>query len=162
MIDSVYSILDARKAMKKRKKRMMENSAETNPKNEDLAAQIKAITDGLYYMSETDAEIFPFVGKPAESVSAAEISGQIGAGKDLPIEEKNFADFFAPLVGVEDWYGDEENATVRKFEALKSLLEKNLKDLKVFKIGKIQIDIYIVGLDARNILTGVQTKAVET
>lgn len=140
----------------------MENSAETNEKNNDLAAQIKAVTDGLFYMSETDAEIVPFVGKTAMGVSAVEISGQIEASKDAPIEEKNFAEFFALLVAVEDWFGDEEKATVQKFEALKSLLEKNLKDLKVFKIGKIQIDIYVVGLDAQNVLTGVQTKAVET
>jgi len=45
---------------------------------------------------------------------------------------------------------------------LKILLEKKLKELKVFKIGKIQLDIYVVGLDAESNLTGIQTKAVET
>ncbi len=40
--------------------------------------------------------------------------------------------------------------------------EKNLRDLKVFKIGKIQIDVYVVGLDAEDNLLGIETKAVET
>lgn len=113
-------------------------------------------------MSETDAEILPFVGARAESVTAAAVLNQTETDKNSPIEEKDFSEFFAPLVAVEDWFGDEEKATVQKFEALKSLLEKNLRDLKFFKVGKVQIDIYIVGLDEQSILTGVQTKAVET
>ncbi len=40
--------------------------------------------------------------------------------------------------------------------------EKNLRNLKVFKVGKIQLDIYVVGLDAENRLLGIKTKAVET
>ncbi len=49
-----------------------------------------------------------------------------------------------------------------KVDARKNLLEANLRDLRVFKIGEIQIDIYVVGLDVENNLTGIQTKAVET
>ncbi len=45
---------------------------------------------------------------------------------------------------------------------MKDLLEKNLKDLKVFKVGKIQLDVYAVGLDAESNVIGIQTKAVET
>ncbi len=42
------------------------------------------------------------------------------------------------------------------------LLENNLKGLKVFKIGKIQLDVYVVGIDAEGKLTGIKTNAVET
>jgi hypothetical protein len=42
------------------------------------------------------------------------------------------------------------------------LLEENLADLTVFRIGSIRIDIYVVGLDADGNLAGIKTKAVET
>ena len=37
-----------------------------------------------------------------------------------------------------------------------------MKDLKVFKVGQIELDIYVVGLDSQGVLTGITTKAVET
>ena len=63
---------------------------------------------------------------------------------------------------MQDWFGDEETATANKFAELKKLLEDNLRYLKVFKIGKIELDIYIVGLDVESNLIGIKTKAVET
>lgn len=147
--------------MKKRKKKM-KNPVEANHKKIDLAARIKETADGLFYMSETDAEILPFSGKKAETISSAELLNQIEGKKDSHIEEKDFTEFFARLTEIQDWFGDEERAAAQKFDTLKNLLQNNLRDLKVFKIGEIQIDIYVVGLDAENTLTGIQTKAVET
>lgn len=147
--------------MRKRKKRM-KNSEDNKREKTDFAAQIKRITNDLYYISETDAEVAPFAGKEAEDVNAETILNQIEKPLDSPVEEKEFAAFFARLTETQDWFGDEEKATTRKFIDLKNLLEQNLKDLKVFKIGKVQLDIYVVGLDAENKLTGIQTKAVET
>ena len=95
-----------------------------------------------------------------ENVSAETLLQQLGR-KDS-VEERNFEDFFKRLTGMQEWFGEEEIATANKYSDLKELLLKNLKDIKVFKIGKIEVDIYIVGLDAENILNGVWTKAVET
>ncbi|HXG82908.1 MAG TPA: nuclease A inhibitor family protein [Pyrinomonadaceae bacterium] len=140
----------------------MRNSLETDSKKSELPAQIKKITDGLYYMSETDAEILPFTGKKTQSVTSQEVLNQSKSDSNAAIEEKDFTQFFARLVKIQDWFGDEEKATAAKFTELKNLLEKNLKDLKCFKIGQIQIDIYVVGIDAENNLMGIMTKAVET
>ena len=131
-------------------------------KENDLSEQIKKAAENLYYISETDAEILPFVGEPAETVTKEEVLKQTKSANDAPIEEKSFTEFFARLTKIQDWFGEEEKETAGKFAALKELLEKNLRDLKVFKLGKIQLDVYVVGLDAGNILTGIKTKAVET
>ncbi len=148
--------------MRKRKKRM-KNFEEVGSAKSDLSAQIKKAASNLYYTSETDAEITAFDGKKAEVVTAQELLSQIeSAEKSQPIEEKSSDEFFARLTEMQDWFGDEEKATAQKFADLKDLLEKNLKDVKVFRIGKVQIDIYVVGLDAEGNLKGIQTKAVET
>ncbi|MDQ6786140.1 MAG: nuclease A inhibitor family protein [Acidobacteriota bacterium] len=147
--------------MLKRKKKIKKPKA-MNSNETDLPSQIKKLTDGLYYISETDAEILPFVGKKSQAVTSEEIKNQIESADASQIEERDFTEFFARLTEIQDWFGEEEKATAQKFSDLKSLLEKNLKDLKVFKVGKIQIDIYVVGLDAASNLMGIKTKAVET
>lgn len=128
----------------------------------DLAAEIKGLVSGLYYLSETDSEIFLFAGGKAEAVTREIILSQTKSANDLPVEEREFEEFFSRLTKIEDWFGDEEKETAEKFMALKELLKKKLKKLKVFKIGSIELDIYVVGLDSEGFLTGINTKAVET
>lgn len=128
----------------------------------DLIAQITESAEGLFYISETDAEILPFAGASAEQVDREEMLKQINKPDDTAVEERTFSDFFARLTEIQDWYGDEEKENVKKFVRLKEVLENNVRDLKVFKIGKIELNVYVVGLDAENTFLGIQTKAVET
>lgn len=129
---------------------------------EELKRQIKKASEGLYYISETDAEILPFFGKQSQAVTKEEILRQTESETNAEVEERNFGEFFVRLTEIQDWFGDEEKATAQKFGELKDLLERNLRDLKVFKIGKVQLDVYAVGLDAESNLLGIKTKAVET
>ena len=132
-------------------------SAETN-----LSEQLGRAAEGLWYISETDAEIFPFTGSKAEAVTKENLLMQLGKSPETVVEERGFDEMFARFIRIEDWYGDEEKATAEKFAGLKSLMENNLTDLKVFKVGQIERDIYFVGLDKEGNLAGIQTKAVET
>lgn len=128
----------------------------------NLSEQIKTAAEGLWYISETDAEIFPFTGSKTETVTKENLLAQIGKPADAPVEERDFEQMFERFVKIQDWFGDEEKANAAKFAALKGLLENNLTDLKVFKVGRIELDIYFVGLDKEGNLAGIQTKAVET
>ena len=74
----------------------------------------------------------------------------------------NAEQFFARLTTENDWFGEKEKETARRFSALQKLLDENLRDLTVSKIGHIQLEIFVVGLDADNNLIGIKTKAVET
>jgi hypothetical protein len=130
--------------------------------DESLARQIRKIAEGLYYISETDAEVSPFTGTRADAATKENLLRQTGNKPDAPVEEREFAAFFTRLTKIEDWFGDEEKHSAAKFARLKELLESNLKDLKVFKVGRIEIDVYVVGLDSENRLAGIKTKAVET
>lgn len=142
--------------MSKKKKNKVEKQRSA------LVKEIEKLVSGLSYVSETDSEIFPFVGEKAEAVTKEIILTQTKNAADVAVEERNFEDFFSRLTKIEDWFGEEETEAARKFAVLKELLQKKLKDLKVFKIGEIELDVYAVGLDAENVLTGIKTKAVET
>lgn len=158
-----------RKKYEKSKEKTLKDSEEKNiakpnikADENNLAEKLKKTVEGLYYISETDAEISPFGGEKTEIVTKKEVLSQTKSAADSPVEERDFAEFFARLTEIQDWFGDEEKETAQKFARLKELLETNLNDLKVFKIGKIQLDVYVVGLDAEGKLTGIKTKAVET
>jgi hypothetical protein len=144
------------------KRRKKKNVIEEKIADTSIAELIEKAAEGLYYISETDAEILPFAGSKAESVTKEEFLKQTQNKSDVPVEERNFDDIFQRLTTISDWFGEEEKRKAEKFAELRDLLVKNLKDLKVFVIGKIQVDIYFVGLDAQGNLTGIQTKAVET
>jgi hypothetical protein len=146
--------------MPKRKK--MNEIKETKPKTDNFVEQIKKLSENLYYISETDAEITPFAGEKAAAVTKEELLRQTKSAADAPVEERDFAEIFARLTKIQDWFGDEEKETAAGFGKLKEFLEQNLKDLKVFKIGRIQLKVYFVGLDAEGRLMGIQTEAVET
>lgn len=130
--------------------------------SESLKARIEEIVSGLIYISETDADVEYFSAGTANEVTKEILVLKVSGAADKKISETNFEDFFEPLTKIEDWFGEEEKAYAEKFSALREILKANLKQLKVFKIGKIHLDIYIIGLDKGSILTGVKTKAVET
>jgi hypothetical protein len=137
---------------------MKKNDASENIFSE----QIKRLAGGLFYISETDAEIVPFEGAKADAVTAEEIFRQTGQPANTPVEERNFEEIFLRFTKIQDWFGEEETETARKFLELKNFLEQNLRDLKVFKVGRIQLKVYFVGLDSQSVLKGIQTEAVET
>lgn len=127
-----------------------------------LNEQIVEIVAGLTYLSETDAPINAFAGQSAVCVTAETLLLQIGRSTDVKIVENDFNDFFAPLIKIQKWFGEDERKMTEKFAQLKELLQTNLIGKKVFRIGKIDLDIFVVGLDSENILRGIQTKATET
>jgi hypothetical protein len=124
--------------------------------------KLEKMCKGLIYMSETDADFEVFVGDRVDSVTKEEILEQTKSSPNNLVEEKSFDEFFAKLTKIQDWFATEQKQMVAKFSELEKLLRENLISKKVFRIGKIQIDIYVVGLDAENKLVGVKTKAVET
>jgi hypothetical protein len=133
------------------------NAAENN-----FSDQVNRLAEGLFYISETDAAILSFEGGKAQTVSAGEILRQTAEPRETPVEERNFEEMFSRLTKIRDWFGEEETENARRFLRLKNFLEQNLRDMKVFKVGRIQLKIYFVGLDAEGFLKGIQTEAVET
>jgi hypothetical protein len=141
----------------------MQNYFQKNNKDADrLFHEIELACEGLIYVSETDAPVLAFVG-PAAVEATGEIILQQTEGKaDAPVEEVAFDTFFGRLTKIKDWFGEAEKENAAKFLDLQKLLEENLRDLKVFRIGAIRIDIYVVGITKDGRMRGVTTKAVET
>lgn len=125
-------------------------------------SKLRAACDGLIYTSETDSPVAAFAGSKTSVINRESILRQAGRKSEEQIEEIGFAEFFDRLTVEKHWFGAREISMAQKFFELEKLFEENLHDNKVFRVGRIQLDIYVVGIDKTGQLIGVTTKAVET
>lgn len=126
--------------------------------SETLFERLTSACEGLIYISETDAPIIPFV-QGVEGDGAAGYSSVTGTAN---VSEVNFDKFFDGLTSEREWFGEAEKNTAKRFGELKKVLEETLRDIRVFKVGEIRLDVYVIGIDGKGNLAGVQTVAVET
>ena len=130
---------------------------------EDLISSLHRLTDGLIFTSETDAPVEVIQGGDASTDSPASVLKRVRDNRaGEPIQEISFDEFFDRLAKIQEWYGTEERDRAIRYAQLRDLLTNSLRDLKVLRIGRVQIDIYVVGLNKKNELLGIKTKAVET
>src|SRR5687767_6450479 len=123
-------------------------------KSEELFIRIATACEGLVYVSETDAPVTPYAAPTTDSRLPDVILKHTGRPRDEHVEEVPFTDFFGRLTEIKDWYGERETDRAKKFLELQKLLEEDLGGLKVFRLGRIQIDIFAVGLDKNGLFMG--------
>ena len=130
--------------------------------NDDVIAVISRACDGLVYISETDAEVTPVDLGTADSIDVEIILQRAGMKVGTEVGEVDAEKFFTKLTAIKEQQSDAQKKRAKKFLALQQVLENNLRSLKVYRFGKIRIDILIVGLDDAGQILGVRTNAVET
>jgi len=126
-----------------------------------LIDELEGATRGLTYMSESDHpfEVFDW----GANEPTPEFLRRLGGGDaDAPVETQTPAEFFRAATSEPDWKGAEELALARRFQALLRLLEENLSDLKVFRVGTINMPVYVAGRTPSGVWLGVSTRVVET
>lgn len=115
-----------------------------------LLAILQKACKGLLFISETEAELTPFVWDAEPTPE--QLLKQAGAAKGTPIETMELPAFFR-AVSKED---------KPKFDALTKVLKENLSGIKVYKVGEVNLKVYIVGKTKDGKWAGVQTEVVET
>ncbi len=128
--------------------------------DEKLLEELREATRGLTFMSESD---YPFEVVRWEKEPTPEfLRGLTKEAADAPVETTTVADFFRVAASEAEWKNAELLAAAKKFQALQRLLEKNLKDVKVYRVGSVNVPVYIVGRGASGGWLGVSTRVVET
>ena len=82
--------------------------------------------------------------------------------KDSPVETVDLDYLFQNVAQEKEWHDEEQKQNVSKFKSLVETLKANLENLKVYRVGTIEIDVYIVGKTKQGELAGLATKVVET
>lgn len=119
-----------------------------------LQQEFTAAIQDLWWVSETDAPWTVDVWSDLTSLAATE-------AKTIELDS-----FFAPAIQIQDGYCEAEMAEVKRYQTLLQLLQQHCTHCQVYRVGHIEIDIYVVGqinapeIDAPWIV--LNTKAVET
>ena len=126
-----------------------------------LLDELREATRGLTFMSESDYpfEVFDW---GASAPTPESLRGLAGAGADAEVETRTAEEFFRVAASQPDWKGEGELAAARRFQALLRLLQENLADLTVFRVGTINIPVYVAGRAPSGSWLGVSTRVVET
>jgi Nuclease A inhibitor-like protein len=132
--------------------------------NISLKDEIISLSSDLMYPSESDEKIeyFEMEISTDENFSLANFRIYNGIKPEIEIEEIDFDKFFTPLVKTEDWFGEDEKRWAEESLKLKQLLSEKLKDVKIYKVGKIEIDVYLFGKSGDCKWEGLKTKFIET
>jgi hypothetical protein len=131
-----------------------------------LRAVLTEASEALYYPSESD-EPFEYVEltfpPEAEPLSERSVAEFLGRRPNNYAEEISLEDFFEPVTTVEDWYENEDRNTVDQYFRLKDVLQTNLTDVRVFRVGRVEIDVYLIGkTGAEGQYAGLKTQVTET
>jgi Nuclease A inhibitor-like protein len=129
-----------------------------------LKEQIETLTADLLYPSESDESIeyFEMELSTTDKLSMADFRMYNGIKPETVISEISLIDFFKPLIKIEDWFGEEEKKWAEDSLKLKNLLSENVKDFQIFKVGSVEIDVFVFGKAEECKWVGLKTKVVET
>lgn len=131
-----------------------------------LQEQLTTLTEGLYYISESD---YPFEilhtelsGSSPEDLLNAYLAAQ--CIENPIIEKRTLADFFHNAVRIYEGMGEDEIAIASRFQQLLDFLAVQCAgNMEVFRVGNLpEKEVYLVGqsYEGENII--IRTKVVET
>jgi hypothetical protein len=128
-------------------------TATTSP--EALLARLDEAARGLLFPSESDFPIAAF-RLDGEATSPEALLAALGLPPETPVEAVTPEDLFAPLIA------PEEGGEPERYGRLLSLLHAELEELRAYRVGRVTIDVYVLGRHRSGPWLGLKTKVVET
>jgi nuclease A inhibitor-like protein len=124
--------------------------------------RIAKAADGLLFSSEADYPLEPFEWTDTAPFSPDTLYKLTTLPPSTPVTKEDITDFFAPMLDPAS--GDTPEARKRRTRTRKlvRLLRQNLSDLAVYKLGSVEMPIFIVGRLANGTIAGLRTTVVET
>lgn len=131
--------------------------------NQEIIQKLEQASNGLLMMSESD---YPFTvvsweGAAQETLTPDKVLDLTAHPQDTLVEIVDIDHFFRNCVVEKEWHDEQQQQDVKKFQELVNSLKSELTDIKVYRVGTINIDVYILGKNANDLL-GVSTQLVET
>ena len=122
--------------------------------------QFNKLSEGLLFQSETDAPLDYYELSPEKSQEWPPVEGGqflqlIGEDPEAPVEKLAPEKFFRDLRP-----GNEDRED--QVAALQNAMTGELRNIEGFRVGEIQINIFVLGTDDSGRVVGLQTLSVET
>jgi len=127
--------------------------------DEEILTELARAAEGLLYMSESDHPFEPLrlAGGPTPERLRALAGAEADAVQTLSLEE-----FFRAPASEPSWKEGAELASARRFQALARALAENLSEARAYKVGRINMPVYVLGRSPLGNWLGLSTRVVET
>ncbi|HEU4594594.1 MAG TPA: nuclease A inhibitor family protein [Pyrinomonadaceae bacterium] len=131
--------------------------------DEEILAALARAAEGLWYMSESDYPLEPVRLEGPEEPSHERLRELAGKGPDAGVETRSLEEFFRTAAAVRmPPAGAGEPASPGTFHAVIQTLKENLTDLRIYRVGEINIPVYVLGKSPSGNWLGLSTRVVET
>jgi hypothetical protein len=122
------------------------------------------LTNELYYPSESDepVEYIEFTYQADSPLTVSQVKNLLLIPADIFVEEIPENEFWEPVLTDQDWFGEEEKAVLSRFKELQQEVERQLTDRQIFRGGRIEIDVFLLGRKPDGSWAGLKTRVVET
>src|SRR5918911_2610303 len=111
----------------------------------ELLEELERAVKGLLFMSESDYPFQTLFWKDDVELTDAYLRRLAGVDESAPIKTEALEQFFRAAASEPEWKGPEELALARRYQALVAWLKENLDNPQVYRVGQINIQVYVVG-----------------
>ena len=117
-------------------------------------------SQGLLMPSESEYPFEVFVWEDVE-LTPEKILELTNYPPETSIEQVELDYFFRNVAIEKDWHDEIQRENVTKFQNLIQVIKGNLAEIRVYRIGTIEVNVYIVG-KTNDGVAGLVTKVIET
>ncbi|MEO0801848.1 MAG: nuclease A inhibitor family protein [Cyanobacteria bacterium J06642_2] len=128
----------------------------------ETVERLQTATAGLLWTSEADYPFEVFEWTDGTELDRDALLNFLALPPDTQVECMEVDRFFEKAMRDRDWYDEVESARAQKFRDLVAMLHQTLSQIRVFRLGTVEIDVYIVGRSAQETWAGLHTHIVET
>lgn len=121
--------------------------------------KLEQAASGLLMMSESDYP-FEYISIDADQINEAAVLKLAQQPAGTPVAQTTVEHLLRNMVNPAS--GSVSAATARQFQTLLNTLKQELSNLTVYRVGDVQVDVFITGLTADGKVAGMRTKLIET
>ena len=126
----------------------------------ELIQKLETATKDLLWFSESEYPFKVIYWRNAD-FSIDTLLQRYNYPPETKIVVKDWQSFFANAMEEKDWYNETEIAETKRYQNLVNLMKQNLKNIRVYLLGEVEIDVYILG-ETNSAIAGLTTKIIAT
>jgi hypothetical protein len=130
--------------------------------DEQLSEELERLIAGLLFMSEADYPFETLFWKKDIEVTDEYLRLRAGARPDAQVKAESVDKFFRAAVSEPDWKSEAQLSIAKRYQSLIAWLKENLHHPLAYRVGEIDIKVYILGRSASGNWLGISTRVIET
>ena len=129
---------------------------------EQMLQKLQELTQGLFYRSESDypVEVVQYSHSMAQELTSEQVLALIQPLVEEPVEVKDLPAFFRTVTRSADGTSAGDSRAQR-FQALEAFLKQQIPNCQVYRVGKREIQAYVLGKLNEQTYAGVKTTIIQ-